>query len=85
MGSNDGSPKYWWIRRGRVTENGKTVGRMIGVPIWYAFASLLILTVLIWRRAGRYNPVGHCDKCGYNLTGNVSGFCPECGTKAIAS
>ena len=23
---------------------------------------------------------GHCLKCGYNLTGNVSGICPECGT-----
>lgn len=24
---------------------------------------------------------GHCKQCGYNLTGNVSGVCPECGTK----
>lgn len=22
-----------------------------------------------------------CDSCGYNLTGNISGVCPECGTK----
>ncbi|HNQ21848.1 MAG TPA: hypothetical protein PKK06_02015 [Phycisphaerae bacterium] len=22
----------------------------------------------------------HCKGCGYNLTGNVSGVCPECGT-----
>lgn len=28
------------------------------------------------------NP-GHCKTCGYNLTGNVSGRCSECGT-AIA-
>lgn len=27
-------------------------------------------------------PVGHCRTCGYNLTGNVSGICPECGTTA---
>ncbi|MGQ9649774.1 MAG: hypothetical protein ACUVXJ_06675 [Phycisphaerae bacterium] len=26
-------------------------------------------------------PPGHCQKCGYNLTGNVSGVCPECGEK----
>ena len=28
-----------------------------------------------WRRARR----GAFRKCGYNLTGNVSGVCPECG------
>ncbi len=22
---------------------------------------------------------GHCGRCGYDLTGNVSGICPECG------
>lgn len=30
-------------------------------------------------RIGRPRP-GCCAKCGYNLTGNVSGLCPECGT-----
>ena len=24
---------------------------------------------------------GHCTKCGYDLTGNVTGTCPECGTE----
>jgi hypothetical protein len=24
---------------------------------------------------------GQCLACGYNLTGNVSGVCPECGTR----
>jgi len=27
-------------------------------------------------------PPGHCAGCGYNLTGNVSGRCPECGRPA---
>jgi hypothetical protein len=27
------------------------------------------------------NKKGLCIKCGYNLTGNVSGICPECGEK----
>lgn len=27
-------------------------------------------------------PEGHCQHCGYNLTGNVSGVCPECGEEA---
>lgn len=25
-------------------------------------------------------PEGHCQTCQYNLTGNESGICPECGT-----
>jgi hypothetical protein len=24
-------------------------------------------------------PPGHCRRCGYDLAGNVSGACPECG------
>ena len=31
-------------------------------------------------RRHRYPP-GHCQSCGYDLTGNVSGVCPECGTE----
>ena len=26
-----------------------------------------------------------CESCGYNLTGNVSGICPECGTSVLPS
>ena len=34
-------------------------------------------------RAGRdlRVPAGHCRKCGYNLTGNVTGVCSECGER----
>lgn len=31
-----------------------------------------------WRRQGRPK-AGMCAKCGYNLFGNTSGICPECG------
>jgi len=34
-----------------------------------------------WRDRHRRIPSGHCQKCGYNLTGNTSGVCPECGEK----
>ena len=27
---------------------------------------------------------GHCQHCGYDLTGNESGICPECGRVAVA-
>lgn len=28
-------------------------------------------------------PPGFCNRCGYNLTGNASGVCPECGEKLL--
>lgn len=28
----------------------------------------------------RRERTGFCARCGYDLTGNVSGVCPECGT-----
>jgi len=31
-------------------------------------------------RSGRISE-GLCVECGYNLTGNVSGICPECGER----
>ena len=33
------------------------------------------------RRVDRPFPPEHCKTCGYALTGNVSGVCPECGTE----
>ncbi|MCO6438197.1 MAG: hypothetical protein J5J06_13975 [Phycisphaerae bacterium] len=49
----------------------------IWLPLWpmaaIGFAIGLLMLVL-----PRGVEPGHC-KCGYNLTGNVSGRCPECG------
>jgi hypothetical protein len=33
------------------------------------------------RRARHKRRAGHCASCSYDLTGNVSGVCPECGVK----
>jgi hypothetical protein len=38
------------------------------------------LAASIWGRHRSKLPIpGRCRGCGYNLTGNVSGVCPECG------
>ena len=50
----------------------------IVVPLWPLLAAAGPPTVYLWYRDRRKRP-GHCKKCGYNLTGNVSGACPECG------
>jgi hypothetical protein len=58
------------------------VGRYyaVWVPIWVPFLAFAGPTVYLWSRDRRPAP-GHCPNCGYDLTGNVSGVCPECGQK----
>jgi hypothetical protein len=41
------------------------------------FLSAIVFTILHWQ-APRRDP-GLCANCNYDLTGNVSGVCPECG------
>jgi hypothetical protein len=71
----------------------------LGAPGYYRtqlpFSSVLLpltpLTFLLWtenlyRRFPwliRRYPEGHCQTCGYNLTGNTSGICPECGKPIV--
>ena len=50
------------------------------LPTWLLLLVSAAATTFVWRRA-QVNPERNgCRKCGYNLTGNVSGVCPECGT-----
>ena len=57
-------------------------------PHWAAvlsWASGLLVSVLMGVYLHRHRPrKGHCPVCRYNLTGNVSGQCPECGTPIAA-
>lgn len=55
---------------------GFVVALMIGAPL--AAVGLLTRCITI-RKLGAQLQAGHCFGCGYDLTGNVSGRCPECG------
>ena len=58
------------------------------IPLWFLLCAFLVVPVC---RAGSYarrivsarrKAAGLCAACGYDLTGNVSGVCPECGRGA---
>ncbi len=68
----------WMLRQGT-----KMRTTYVGFPFW---VPMLLLAMApgraIWRgyRMPEQETVPTCQKCSYNLTGNVSGKCPECGT-----
>jgi hypothetical protein len=71
-----------WATR---TENW-LIGRTVWLPLWLLVATTAALpvyrisTVSIRRfKARRRARENRCPACGYDLTGNVSGVCPECG------
>lgn len=61
-------------------------------PALMMIAGLAVLAIAVWRwmegkdrYRGPCSETERCARCGYNLTGNVSGRCPECGTPAERS
>jgi len=82
----------WFEDRGRPLPASKRCGTChvhVEVPLWQplvvfaAYPTLAFVHNLLrpWRRRRK----GLCLKCGYNLTGNVSGVCPECGERVRAT
>lgn len=53
--------------------------RFLVVPMWVPLVLIVVPSLIAWRSTRR-RP-GHCRKCQYDLTGNVSGVCPECGAE----
>ena len=53
--------------------------RTVSWALWPIPAAVLLPSLVLRQlRRQRYLP-GFCRNCQYNLTGNVSGICPECG------
>ncbi len=60
-----------------------TYWRGFFTPILYPLIPSMGITIWLFIRSRRPR-AGHCMSCGYDLTGNTSGQCPECGHKAMA-
>jgi hypothetical protein len=66
-----------------VTENLRLyeLGRTILVCMVLAGFGGGAWTIHMARRFCAFPPWDHCAHCGYNLTGNTTGVCPECGNR----
>lgn len=53
---------------------------LLGSPV---FGAMWAYMYVEWCNA--QVPAHHCVSCGYDLTGNVSGQCPECGETHIVT
>lgn len=63
-------------RFGYLTESTNTV-KLLNLWVVALFAAFAFGIALWYQRNPKH---GHCTRCGYNLAGNTSGVCPECGT-----
>lgn len=82
------SPGGWVFNYGGFSSNliwwphaeSNTTMSLLAIPLWIPFGIAASVSYVFWRRLHAPLP-GHCRKCDYNLTGNLSGVCPECGTQ----
>ena len=60
---------------------------IFAIPYWPLFLAFSILPAIACRRyfqmyrGSVLASCNQCRNCSYNLTGNISGICPECGTR----
>jgi len=69
----------WLCDYSPLHSNPRVLAYYFHLPLWIPFCLLAFaLSFAKWR--GHRAKQGHCRKCRYNLMGNTSGVCPECGT-----
>ena len=59
----------------------------IYIPCWLPTLLVGSATSLLWYHDRKHTrcSADSCQNCGYNLTGNTTGVCPECGGAIIGS
>jgi hypothetical protein len=81
VGSGPNAQNYDWQFIGFKRQSDRFFSAIV-IPYWFASFGLGILPasrlIGYWRRGQKL--VKQCRSCGYDLTGNTSGVCPECGT-----
>jgi hypothetical protein len=85
MISDDGMREWWGYYRDYGYKG--TIHQLIEIPMWQPIILFMAYPTVAFiqgpfRRIRRRRK-GLCQKCGYNLTGNVTGVCSECGERIL--
>jgi hypothetical protein len=88
LGPAPGPMPHWLeVKTYRVRgSSGDVVVGVLYLRIYWILIVIPLSLVSGWMFAGwwlRRPRRGHCRTCRYDLTGNVSGVCPECGTAVL--
>ncbi len=61
--------------------NSKVIG-ILGSNVWLLVGLVYVISRCLRarKRIAQFVGTNACNQCGYNLTGNESGVCPECGS-----
>jgi len=75
--------KYWFEFRSSwyQTSERKVEYVLMTIPHWFLtliFAIMPAIWLFKWNKRRKLGPTA-CPSCGYDLTGNETGACPECG------
>lgn len=76
---------FWFYARDAAGGTWRYV--RLGLPLWILVIVLLTYPVVAFVRGPlriyRRSKCNQCLQCGYDLTGNTSGVCPECGEQLV--
>jgi hypothetical protein len=73
---------FWHIRANMPALAGTIIETSAdAVPIWLPMGLFMLAALVrMYQFARQVRETGCCNRCSYDLTGNTSGTCPECGT-----
>lgn len=75
---------HWVPRYYQFAMGDGTYLRDLLLPLWIPCLLVIGMSGLWYWRIRRFKE-GSCRHCQYDLTGNTSGVCPECGTPIVAA
>lgn len=74
---------YVWPSRMSFDDHDNGTLKILAIGLVFAIAfAFLAIPVSHMKRLAQQD-TSKCVSCGYDLTGNVSGVCPECGTRLL--